>query len=132
MRQNLLRPVLANDSTQHIVAIDQLLPRRLKKSPVVAGYVEFEIDVTADTTEREIVRAPEPIGPLDVGQREGLITRRSIRSDEKCGFFWFRCKAMPNVTAFIQNVAHPYAPYRLKTINRMTSINVLPDRQPAI
>jgi len=88
MRQNLLHSVLSNDGPQHVVAIDQLLPCCLKKTAVVVGHVEFEIDVTADIAEREIACAAEPIGPLDVRQRKGLITRRSIVPDEECGFFW--------------------------------------------
>ncbi len=61
-----------DDGAQHVVALDQPPPRRFEPREVEVLAVDLLVEVHGHVAELEVGRTADPIGLLDLGQREGL------------------------------------------------------------
>ena len=109
--ENLLQSIVANDGSQHVMAIDQLLPSGTQPAAVNTGQVHFDVDVAANVAQFETVGVPEPIGLLHVGQGEWLVTGCRIRYDDRGRPFGFGGDPLPGPAVFVDDFAHaPLSP----------------------
>ena len=69
----LLPAVGQYDGAQHVVAADKAVPRRFEPREVQLAAVELDVVVAAHVPEFEGVALPDPVGLLEVGQRERLV-----------------------------------------------------------
>ena len=83
VRLLLLPAVLAYDRAQHVVVLDQHLPRGLEALAVVRGELHLEVDVATDVTEVERAATADPVGLLHVGERKRFVTGREVRGKRR-------------------------------------------------
>jgi hypothetical protein len=73
--QDALAAVVGEDGVEHGVAGHQPDPGALQGVQVDAGVLDLPVDVGGDVAEGEVAEAADPLGLLDLGQRERLVQR---------------------------------------------------------
>ncbi len=79
-----------DDRAEHLVAIDQRPKGGLESTHLQVPELDLPVDVTRNAPQLEGSVAADPIGLLDVGQRERLMSvmgaRRDDRPVDRCGY----------------------------------------------
>src|SRR6185312_10731099 len=92
------------------MTIDQFLPSGPKPAAINTGQFDLDVHVAANVAEFEIVGAPEPIGPLQIGQGKWFVTGRRSRYNGRRGLCGFGSDPLPRPPVFVEDFAHAPLP----------------------
>src|SRR3954470_18782892 len=92
------------------MTIDQFLPSGPKPAAINTGQFDLDVHVAANVAEFEIVGAPEPIGPLQIGQGKWFVTGRRCRYYGRRGLRGFGSDPLPRPPVLVEDFAHAPLP----------------------
>ncbi len=81
--QDALPAVALDDRPQHAVAIDEAAQRDLEAVDVEAGGIDLEVEVGGDRAQLQAGAASDPVGLLDIGERERQMASRRVRCEPR-------------------------------------------------
>ena len=79
--EHLLLASRQHDRAQHVVPVDQTLPRAIQSFEVQPGEIRFRVVVRRDVAHLERRAAADPVGFLHVGHGKRLIAPLAIGND---------------------------------------------------
>ena len=85
LREDALPAVRQDHRPQHVVAVDQPAPGVLQALDVDPRRLEFQVAVGGDVAHLDRAGAADPVGLLEVGEREGLVPANEVRDQARQG-----------------------------------------------